>query len=602
MSRLSLALFGVLLALLLYALWNVPYVATHDGPNHLANCVLANRLEDPASPLHAYLEYGAPVTTQGFQVVCERFEAVFGWRIAYAVSLTVVALLWALGYAALARALRSPFAHAGFISALGWAFSMGFVTWSMSLGIAFFVLAYLISRPAMTLRSWAVLSVLILLTAYSHTFVAAMLGAAVVSIAWFRAGAERGDRSRALLGAAIAGIPAVILTVLSSTATEVGATTWPTFAQRITRVMENYVGGPSYRGLPPVLFALAAIALAMFGLIQGRVTGARRGIFVFVLACLAAYAILPYDYSNWAFLGPRPLIAGLALAPLAVPPEYFERARARIAAELVTFAIAAVSLGWFAKHNLDVQPVIEEALSGLQAPIHRTGARQPLIMVTDAEKEIDAAEPLLMIGHLYLFDQGGIDPYVWADDPTKDALRFLRPPDELFGPHAPRFLVNDLGCAGKKPNCPPLPLQYELHALRSTGFEDVILYADDPRAIATFTRRGYAIDFQQGRLAILRPRRCSGALHVERDPAEQASLRVQLIHPELGVVVEERALEAAARSTVAFDGTWCGRSHVRVIAEDGTPRACREAGAEPVIAVELSPEHAFEATCTMGQR
>ncbi|MCK6552767.1 hypothetical protein L6R52_43490, partial [Myxococcota bacterium] len=75
LALVDVALFVGLSFFTLYAIFSVPFIATHDGPNHLASCVLANRLELPGSPLARWIEPGGALTTQGYQYICRPLEA-----------------------------------------------------------------------------------------------------------------------------------------------------------------------------------------------------------------------------------------------------------------------------------------------------------------------------------------------------------------------------------------------------------------------------------------------------------------------------------------------------------------------------------------------
>ena len=200
--------FAALVALAAGAVLSVPYVATHDGPNHLANCVLGHRLQDPTSWLHRYVELGAPITGQGFQVLC---GPLVGWMdpfTAYALTLAIAVVLFGVAASVLALSLHrdSPVWAFGFAVALGWVFYMGFLPFHIASSLGLLAVALAVRLDPERGLGYLGLALVLLTTAYAHVLPAVEAGAVVLLVVVARA--ETGRRMQALLRVALAGLPA----------------------------------------------------------------------------------------------------------------------------------------------------------------------------------------------------------------------------------------------------------------------------------------------------------------------------------------------------------------------------------------------------------
>jgi hypothetical protein len=605
--RLSLAALALSIALG-SVLWSVPYVATHDGPNHLAKCVLANRLSDPARGLDRYLVRGSPITEAGYHYMCRPLEALLGWRWAHRAAITLVALVFALGYLAFSTSVArdSPFHLLGFGYALPWCFWMGFFDYELAMGLALAIGGYVIRRLAsrgLDRRVWLAIAFGTWLVAFVHAFVAGILGGLLALLVL--GGVDKGRRARALLMLLLAGLPALAIALASRGGTDVvGLTVWGGAAEKATTLASTFLGGPALRAWPPVLLAIAGVVLGIRGWRRSASAKTSGLVGVYALLLFLAYALTPNQLASWAYFSPRFAFLALSIAPLAIPEQTFAKPAALRAgfACVVLFDLGATL--WALHFERTMEPLVEEALSGLDAPIARDGPRLPLILLREPEIMKDV-QPLVNIGHLYLFDQGGIDPYLWADQPLIDAILYKDKPTKLFGPHPGPFMRESLKCAGQTPDCPPVEAQYEWHTVWARGFQDAILFSDDTRALETFVRRGYAIDFQKGRLAILHATSCRFIVRIAGDAGLSKLPSAVIVHAGitgLEAPTTESTLPAGAPISrdglgLVIEGKSCGPMWITLVSAGAS--VCKEADARGRIYVDAQHESTAETRCTL---
>jgi hypothetical protein len=324
----------------------------------------------------------------------------------------------------------------------------------------------------------------------------------------------------------------------------------------------------------------------------------------FAALSLVAYFAAPFHIATWAYFSPRFAFLGLAIAPLAIDPSQFENRSLTRAVTLMVVCFDAAAIVWAFHFERAMEPLVSEALSGVDAPIRRDGPRLPLILAREPEM-MTYVEPLAMIGHLYLFDQGGIDPYLWADRPLIDAILYKDSPRDLFGPHPGRFMRQSLLCAGKTADCPPIDVQYEWYTVWGRTFQDVILYSGDPRALETFLRRGYDVDFKRQRLAILHASTCRFIVRVSSKSGSSSLPGMISIHAgrsgldaptnegmiPAGVVIPPDGL------AVVIEGKDCGPMWLEVQAPSSP--SCVEANERGRILIDVRRDEIIEARCSL---
>lgn len=593
------------------AVFSAPYVGTHDGPNHFVGCVLSQRLAQPDSPLQAYLTPGAPLTTQGFQTVCRAAVSVLDPFTAYSVSLAVLGLVYALGFAALARALdpRTPVWPLGFAAAFPWVFYMGFFSFHLGMGLGLWALALAVRwRPETT--SWgrlAGLAGLLLFQAYSHPFAAAMTGGTLALIWLARAPADA--RLRVLGRTLAVGGPALVL---------FGGVLWSFLGPQpyqglesleqlsvlhdrrpLVDLAETFLGGHPVRAVAALVVVVGCAGLAMAR--WRALEPVPRVLLGLGVVGLVGALVAPFHMTSWSFFSPRLSALWPVLVPLVVPWP----ARARRAVTVGAFGLALGSLGWSAAYHRDVYAAIEPDLAALDADVTRTKGRLPLFLET-VETDVAHVDPTLMLGHLYVIAQGGIDPFVWAHALTLDPIAFRQRPEKLFGVLPSPYPKVELALAGTK--APPRQTQLEFLAFAGRRFEDVILATDDRDAVDVFGARGYRPEVETGRVHLLAFEGCPLEIAFSGPASLPQVLLVQLGIPGLARPAEQTVEPpgtqwANGRWTLRWDKAPCGDVWLTVQVGYDVPvpemLACQEFGGRRRVGLTLTHERG-KLRCTLG--
>ncbi|MCB9646897.1 MAG: hypothetical protein H6730_09935 [Deltaproteobacteria bacterium] len=599
--------FAALVALAAGAVLSVPYVATHDGPNHLANCVLGHRLQDPTSWLHRYVELGAPITGQGFQVLC---GPLVGWMdpfTAYALTLAIAVVLFGVAASVLALSLHrdSPVWAFGFAVALGWVFYMGFLPFHIASSLGLLAVALAVSLDLERGLGYLGLALVLLTTAYAHVLPAVEAGAVVLLVVVARA--ETGRRMQALLRVALAGLPAallassmlwVYLTRPTLAGVAMGNELMPYVRAPLHDLASTFAGGPPLR-------AYGLLSIPVLGLAWGLRSVRRMSrVQVVLLVCgglgLVLAALGPFHLNRWAFFAPRFSLMALILlvAGAPVPP-----VRVRRWIEVATVGVAVASLSYAAAYNRRIFDALGPDLAGLELPIQRAGIRLPM-MLDAVASDFEHAEPGVQLGHLYVVRQGGIDPFVWADSPTLDLLNFTDDVDRLFGRLPPRYPRYDLLMAGQEGR-PPREAALEVFTLVGRGYVDVILMGGEPDVLAHYLWRGYRLEAEAGRVRILSFAGCPVQVDLRGPEVLTRGLVVQAGLPGFVDPMSEVELPAGAaladHPSVTLPSVLCGKAWIRIRSgPEGSAEAltCAEVGVER-FGLELRPG-AGPVVCTLA--
>ena len=595
------------------------YLPTHDGPHHILSAWLLRHAADAGSGYLQFVEPGHPFTALGFLSLFRVFEPSLGWQAATSAVLGCIVALWSVGGFLLARKVEPHRAWLGLFAAATagqWVLYMGFFSFAVGLGLALFALLAALSRERL---SWPVVfgtSALLTLVALCHVAVAAMTGLAVLAI--FVARERPSRRMRGLVGAMIAGLPAAILAAL--TASGVGAVDaayqgalatppWPdAIGDRFFLLARTFTPGTTDRELVPLFAALTGIIITALDLRSRR---ARALDVAFAATSLLLFALAlssPINLLSWQFFAPRPMPLAVLLGILTLPLERFGRFTKLIFVVWLIWFTAG-SLRWTEDHNRKLDAAAKPALAGLQARLHRSGPRLPLIAdpmglpgPVDAEAEVPFAQPLINVGLLYAVAQGGMAPYFFANIPQGHPFVFKGPLESLFPPVPARDFWRILRDPSTPPDSPQKQAVRSAMAAFGAAYEDVILFGS-PADVEGVERRGYVADVKQGGLFIGRFTGCPMRLSVigiERGSKVGAELGW---FPALAPTWSEqkvagskwRSEENAHIGWAAFAPTAapCGAVWVRAYAdangsgrwEKGEP-VCRGAGPEGFIVVD----------------
>ena len=596
------------------------YLPTHDGPHHILSAWLVGHANDAGSGYLQFVEPGHPFTALGFLSLFHLFEPSLGWQAATSAVLGCIVALWSVGGFLLARKVEPHRAWLGLFAAATagqWVLYMGFFSFAVGLGLALFTLLAALSRERL---SWPVVfgtSALLTLVALCHVAVAAMTGLAVLAI--FVARERPSRRTRGVVGAMIAGLPAAIIAALTASgvaavdAASQGALAtppWPAgLGDRFFLLARTFTPGTTDRELVPLFAALTGIIITALDLRSRRarpldVALAATSLLLFALALAS-----PINLLSWQFFSPRPMPLAVMLGILTLPLERFGRFTKLIFVVWLLWFTAG-SLQWTEEHNRKLDAAAKPALAGLQAPLQRSGPRLPLIAEpmglagpVDAEAEVPFAQPLINVGLLYAVAQGGMAPYFFANIPQGHPFVFKGAFESLFPPVPARDFWRILRDPSTPPDSPQKQAVRSVMAAFGAAYEDVILYGS-PADVEGVERRGYVADVKQGGLFIGRFTGCPMRLSVIGAPAG-AKVRSELgWFPALAATWSEQKVAAAAVAagsgelaatevTFAPTGAPCGAVWVRAYAdangsgrwEKGEP-VCRGAGPEGFIVVE----------------
>ena len=425
---------------------------------------------------------------------------------------------------------------------------MGFFAFYVAVGLSFLLTAHA-ARMAVDRRGgYALLSLGLLLVAYAHVFQAVITGLALLGVLAVRAPAAQ--RVRVVGRTVLASIPAALVAVAMLSvylfeanfagvrAEDPEQTAFS--ASPLVDLAQTYAGGDALRSWG--LLAIPVLALVLAAARWRRASALQRVLLIAGAGGLLLGLLAPMHLGRWSFFAPRMTLFAVTLLPLAVP---WAAGRGRRVAERVVVAAAVASLAWSAVYHRDLYRQLAPDLAALDAPVHRAGARLPMIM-TSVTTPIAHSDPSIMLGHLYIVEQGGIDPYVWADTWSVDALQFLHPVQELFGEHPGRYPKSDLLAAGVDGR-PPRAVQLDVFALWGRDFEDVILATDAPDIRAVYAQRGYRPEVEAGRVQLLRFEGCPLTLELGGPAQLPHGLIVQVGLPLLSRPVEQRLLDPGAR-------------------------------------------------------
>ena len=489
-------------------LFHVDYFPTLDGPHHLFLGYLENHFHDPGAGWPAWLERGSPFTALGFHLVFSPAERFLGWRTAFQVTLCVIALAWAFGYLALARALhprRAALGLLGFATSIPWLVHMGFFSFAMSVAIGFWILAVALGAQPWTMRRRALLTGTLLAQAVAHAFGAVLTGLVLVSIVAL-AREPRGPRARALeIGKlALMGLPALLIAATAADETR-GHTGWLSLADHFSVLPRTFLPGPLWRAWPPLLLGLAGMVVALVRSRRGRASRAELALGVASGLCLALAFATPMDLPAWQLFSPRFLPCGCMLGAALLPVERLE-VRWRRAAALALSVFTAASLIWAARAIAALRAQQDEALSGLPLPIHRTGPR--LVVSVDAfaaqagseHLEIPYDAPLFDLGPLYAIAQGGIPPFAFLSNPRLHSFVLS---EQGKARHPPLFDPGQMIRMAERAEHDPAAREKLVTFLALVGapFEDIVLHGR-PEDGDVLEGHGYVPDFRHGGLFI----------------------------------------------------------------------------------------------------
>ena len=189
------------------ALLCVPFLPTHDGPQHVFAAWYENHFDADWAYFETYLTPNPErITSMGFDAWFRPLELLVGWQLATQLALLATATVWLGGWWVLARRFAAsswhPLLLVVSLTALPWALYMGFFNFLAGLawlGWALSATCAIVDAQGRARVFWvAALTGVMTLACIFHSFAACLIGLCVAVGAL--AEAPRADRSRSRSG------------------------------------------------------------------------------------------------------------------------------------------------------------------------------------------------------------------------------------------------------------------------------------------------------------------------------------------------------------------------------------------------------------------
>ena len=599
---LALVLTGLSLLLIRAALV-VDLLPTNDGPQHLFSSYAAVHLDDAGTGYSRYLEVGTPSTSLGFDGLYRALLVAFDWRLAHQVAIAIMALVWAWGTVALAGALgRTWLGLLGFVAAYQWILYMGFYSFFLSAGVGLFLVAGACSDRALSTRRHVLLGVGLLCQVLLHVF-PALLTALVMAIVLFLR-AQPGRRRVEFARIAAMTTPVVVPLLLSlHGTTTVFAGPAASLGERLLLLGQAFVGGPSWRAFSlPLLAGCGLLATLLRWRAGAKTAGvsspssAEKGLALAGVLLVALAVALPLSLPTWQFFCVRFSPMGITILALLLPIERLQRLSLVWAARMGLLVLACTSLAWSSWFHVLLRRWAADALSGLDAPIRRSGPRLDLTLAKELPSPwFPFLAPLHGLVPLYATAQGGTPSRMFIGASDKHILQYRRHP---AGPILDIPPPEEIQSLNHFPDRSRRLRQLDDLLSYAPGYDDIVLYGS-AADVEALTRRGFHIDFSRGALAIARFRACPVDIElVERSPTRPAVF-LEIAWHRHGRIRAMPSLPAGAPDSgsrrVHILDSPCGPFWFRVVFDrNGDGRAspgdavCAEASAEAFVRVEPS--------------
>jgi hypothetical protein len=612
---------AVLSVVVVGAVWCVDYLPTNDGPQHVFQSFAAQHLDDVQRGYARYLERGTPVSSLGFDSIYGAALRILPWRHALRVALSVNVLMWSWGVLTLALAIRPArrwLGLLGFAAAFQWSVYMGFFSFHLATGLGFFIVAFALRRPSWRPHHRGLLASMLLLQALAHVFAASLTGLALGMLALSRSPARRRLREwgwMCLTVVPVAGV-AWFGRPQGGGLLDHADGSW-SWTARLGVLASCFLGGPAWRAWPVVVLALAGGTIFAVSA-DSRRDPDQRALFIAGGLFLALSVLAPFHLPNWNFFALRFLPCALIYLALLLPAERLagQRIQALSAVGLATYALASLSWAW--GYHQDLRRRSDDALSGLDARIVRSGPRLPLIIdplqgepFEPLARTMPFVVPSLSVDMLYVTEQGGVSPNQFIAFPTLHPVVWRHDPEAQLPPSPPKDFSHVLMNPSFDPARRVALLNYV--ASYAPWYEDILVLGN-PADTGVILQRGFEADWAKGRFTIARFRGCP--LRILISGAEHASHAVShAILVQAGWYPASRAtfstvIEAATRDgaelSVPVQRAPCGKVWVQ-IAEDlnddqrvsAGDRFCRQAGDDGRFIVDADLTHStFH--CQMG--
>jgi len=320
------------------------YLPMTDLPQHEAIVSIMRHLHDPAYGFERYYEWALDRTLYVFPYVVALGLA-FIIPVKLAVQLTVLLSVGCLplGVMLYLRALRRPIWIGLLVIPLMYhrGFFWGFINFGWGLGLAFIVLALLVG-PWSRRTGWWVAG-LSFITAITHIY--GLLLVFGYAAGWLISG-QRRELMRRIPWTAPAILALLGWGAFAASAPGYGITEWAPFELRLKELSHSILGGYADDTEDAILYAwsIAVVLLAAFSfpITWGRLKRLSvhtRAWYLFIVANLVAYFVLPVATPTAKFIHFRHAVLAAMVAPLLI-----ERLPKRWLASIVVRVVPAIAL------------------------------------------------------------------------------------------------------------------------------------------------------------------------------------------------------------------------------------------------------------------
>jgi hypothetical protein len=361
-----------------------------------------------------------------------------------------------------------------------------------------------------------------------------------------------------------------------------------------------------WRGAPFAVVAVVGLAVAAALALRRCASRVDLMLLCFASAGVVAALLLPFSLGVWKFFSPRFLPLTVSLGALLLPIERLTSSRLRRLVVVGCMVVSASSLAWSGWYHRRLVARAADILAGLTQPIARGGRTLPIIL-DPGPPGVAYCEPFINLGHLFVIEQGGMNPFLFATTPSIHPVLYNAPVKESFPPQQGRFYHHIFRSAGRGPGFPPADVQLQWLGLLGSRYDDVILFVRRESDIEPFVKRGFSTDYRKGKLFLGRFKGCGLTVRLESSaPIEHAALIEYGWFPVLDPA-ERRALPPLGEEgEVRFEAAPCGRVFVRVAVDQddshGFSRGdlvCKGADAEGRLVVDVS-ETGAALVCTLA--
>lgn len=576
-------------AALVAALHAVPYIPTNDGPQAVLMAFIENHYSDPGVVFPEQVEPTWQFAHRGFSFLFLPLESVFGWREALRLTLSVIALTTAWGFAALVAVVepaRRYWGLAGFGVALGWHLYMGFFSFEWATGIGLLILAAAVAGKDRTRLGGPAVSVALGFQAICHVSAASLTGILLILIVAFRA--PRGAVLREFARLALIGAPALLvlggLAIQHDEHVKIPFTTQfvgSTLGEHLAQFPHIVSPGPSSRAW--IVLAVVVAALIAAFVRWRRVSPVEKALTVGATAFLVAGVVAPLHMPGMQFLAQRFVPSAVFCALTLVPAERIKGTLPRRVLELGLLGLVLVSTWQYAGLHRSLHASSADDLAGLDQPLRRTSVQLPILLGRGMDPSLSAQvphlDPVLHLGALYAVEHGGSIPYLFTRASAvyafraKSSARGVRP----IPPIDPYWTV--LGTEEFEHD--PTYRTRIVDELSAFGmfYESIVALRARPEDIARLRLRGYEADWTSGSLFLGHFAPCSASVEiVGTAPAARIAWGLYPLPDASHRTPVPRATQhEGAPLRIDLEGVACGEIWVRLEGSEAGQRIpCRE--------------------------